>query len=503
MLVPLKLPPGVVNNGTPLATKGRWRDANFIRWVEGVMQPVGKWTRISPSPLPGRVCGMHPHRDDSRRRWLVVGSNEGVWTLRSGIWVDRTPTDFTAGYEITEAGVGYGAGDYSDETYGTPRSAETSISLEADTWSFDSWGTLVVGCSVGDGRALVWDPGSLTEPADDEFSAIAGAPIDNRSLLVTNERHLMLLAAGGDPRLVQWSAREDFTDWTPTALNLAGDLTLETAGTLQTGLKVANDILVLSETDAFRIRYVGQPFGYGQEKVGNNCGVIGPKAATATSDFAAWMGTNGFWVYRGQLEQIPCDVWDFVFRDLNTFQAGQISCGHNAEFNEIWWFFPKGDSQKNSHYVAWNYRDNWWTQGELPRTHWQERGIWESTLAAGVDGHIYEHEKKLNAPGARPRPRPFVESSPFEIGNGDWVAHATQLIPDQECRSLNALRYSFDTRFTPTCPANEFGPYFPDETGYTDVRFTGREVRWRVEAEKDIDWRMGVLRADIRQGGRR
>lgn len=502
-LVDLNLPPGVVANGTLREAKGRWQDARFVRWVEGSARPIGKWTRVSPTPLPGRVCGMLPIKDDYNRQWLLVGTNEGIFVLRSGQWTDLTTEDFVSGVPVTTRGAGYGVGVYGSQAYGVPRTGTTNVAFLADAWTFDYWGQNAVGMSMGDGKARYWEPGTIETGPNTEMTVIPNAPEDSRALLVTNERHLMLLAAGGDPRKIQWSARENLEDWTPTALNLAGDLTLETAGYLMAGLKVANDIVILSEIDAFRVRYVGQPYGYGQERIGTNCGIAGPHAGVATSDFAVWMGANGFWTYRGQLQPLPCAVEDYVFRDFNVAQAAQVSCGHNADYQEVWWFFPKGDADRNSHYVAWNYRDNWWTVGELARTNWRGKGMWPAPLASGVDGHIYEHEKPLDAPAVRARPAPYIESGPFELGSGDRTLAVTHIMPDQECRSLDALRYSFKTRRTPTCPFVDAGPYRPNASGYTSTRFSGREFQMRVEAEQDIDWRLGILRADIKQGGRR
>lgn len=499
----LKLPPGMVANGTIHDAMGRWREGNFVRWVEGTLQPVRPWTRITATPMPGRVCGLQAVRDNAQRRWLIVGTNEGLWLAGQTTPVELTPVDYNTGYAETEVGVGFGSGSYNVDAYGTPRDSATGISLEADNWHFDVWGEFVVGCSTGDGRALVWRPGTLSSPYDTEFNVIANAPIDNRALLVTNERHLMLIAADGNPRKVQWSAREDYEVWTPTALNLAGDLLLETAGTLQTGLKTTDGIIVLSEVDAFLIRYVGRPYGYGQQQVGRNCGIIGPHAGVATNDFVVWMGVTGFWVYNGRVQPIACDVWDFVFRELTQWQRAQIACGHNAEFHEIWWFFPLGDATRNTHYVIWNYRDNWWATGELSRTQWRERGVWGASLAAGSDGHIYEHERPFKSPGAARRPKPYVTSAPLEIGNGDQVMHVMSLIPDQECDSLNALSYTFVGRFAPICEYEAFGPYYPDESGFTDTRFTAREVQWTVMAEQDVSWRLGVLKAEIEPGGER
>ena len=37
----------------------------------------------------------------------------------------------------------------------------------------------------------------------------------------------------------------------------------------------------------------------------------------------------------------------------------------------------------------------------------------------------------------------------------------------------------------------------------TSVRFTGRQVRMRVEGERLADWRVGINRVDAVAGGRR
>jgi hypothetical protein len=89
------------------------------------------------------------------------------------------------------------------------------------------------------------------------------------------------------------------------------------------------------------------------------------------------------------------------------------------------------------------------------------------------------------------------------LGSGENIMHVTHITPDQECKSLDALSYTFATRFTPACGDKEFGPYYPDADGYTDTRFAGREIEWTVRAEKDISWRMGILHAEIAPGGRR
>jgi len=505
MLTPISPPPGVVVKGTELDSRGRWRDARFIRWVEGVMQPIGWWRRITQDPLPGRICGMQPLRDNAQRRSLVIGTSTHAFVLFDSEYLDITPDAFVEDRDVTAIGDGYGTSEYGEYDYGTARPTPlTGIILEANNWSLDVWGEFVVGVAVSDGRALVWRPGDLRTAPDSKFNVIANAPEGNRALLVTKERHLMLIAADGDPRKIQWSAREDYTEWTPTALNLAGDLRLETKGTLQVGLYAGGDILLLSDVDAFRVRYTGRPFGYGARQVGTNCGVLGPDAAASTNDFVVWMSSDGFFLYNGQITPLPCEVWDYVYRNLNRNQAALITAGHNSNHSEVWWFFPVGDEAVNSRYVIWNYREDWWSVGELSRSRWTPQGPWPHMLAATAEGHVYEHELSPLSVGVQTRPEPFVQSSPMLIGQGgDSVVVANTMVTDDGLDGQNFLRYDVDVRPNPETGWTPHGPYYPNAAGYTDVRFTGREVRLRVSAEEAKDWRLGVVRIDIKPGGRR
>lgn len=502
-LLPLKLPPGIRDAGTELQAKGRWTDCNFVRWVEGIMQPIGKWIRIISSPVTGRVSGLISVRDNALRDWVVIGTHQKCYIVEGSTLNDVTPADFIAGYDVTYSGGGYSAADYGMETYGTARSAETDISLDANTWFFDRWGEQIVATCLSDGRAFYWDPGSLTTAFSPTLQVIANAPTNNRGLVVTNERHLMLLAAGGDPRKVQWSAREDYTIWTPTATNLAGDLILETGGILHSGARVGDEILVMSESDVYALRYVGIPYGYGREHIGENNGSISSHSLIVVGDFAVWMSPDGFYTYRGQIEPLACDVWDFVFRDLNFGQRALITAGHNSGYSEVWWFFPVVGEFENSRYVVWNYRANIWYVGYLKRNAWQSKGVLPLPIATGEDGFLYQHEADMNAPAVQPRSRPYIESAPIELGDGERTMAVTMLIPDRDSAEVDALRFYFNTRFAPRLPETTAGPFYPNAEGYTPVRFSGRQIKLKVEANQDVDWRLGVLRAEVKRGGKR
>jgi hypothetical protein len=99
--------------------------------------------------------------------------------------------------------------------------------------------------------------------------------------------------------------------------------------------------------------------------------------------------------------------------------------------------------------------------------------------------------------------KPFAESGPITIGEGDQVIKATQVLTDSIPEERVTLE--FMTRFQPQGDEITFGPY--DVKPQTDVRFTGRQMRMRVNVVDDEngakDVRVGDMRVLIGGGGRR
>jgi len=74
-----------------------------------------------------------------------------------------------------------------------------------------------------------------------------------------------------------------------------------------------------------------------------------------------------------------------------------------------------------------------------------------------------------------------------------------QLIPDE--RTLGHVTAPFKTRFYPTATERSYGPF--SMANPTSVRFTGRQVRMRVDGNSAADWRVGIMRLDAVPGGLR
>lgn len=489
-LVPLQIPAGVYRNGTEYQASNRWYDASLVRWIEGTLRPVGGWrTRATVGTTAPRAALAWSDLSGDRR-FAAGFANALKAVSASNTVTDITPSDLVAGTASATVNNGYGGSFYGLYTYGVER-PDTGNYQEATTWSLDNWGEYLVACSVADGRLLEW-----TLNVANNAVPIANAPVDNKGLVVTDERFLFALGAGGNPRKVQWSDREDNTTWTPDVTNEAGDLELQTAGQIMLGLRTRGQTLIITDQDAHAATYQGPPFVYGIERVGSSCGVISRRAAVAVDEGVFWMGARGFHVYAGgAVQDLPCEVTDYVFSSLNTGQSSKAYAVSNQKFNEIWWFYPSGASLENDRYVVYNYAEQHWAIGTLARTAGVDAGVFSGPIWFDTAGVAYDHETGLSHGGATV----FAESGPISLGTGDNVMAVMELIPDEKTRG--DVRAYFKTRFYPNDTLRQYGPY--SMAAPTSVRFSGRQVQMRVEGAQLADWRVGIMRLELVAGGRR
>ncbi|MEN3949911.1 hypothetical protein [Iodidimonas sp. SYSU 1G8] len=481
--IPLALPPGVFGNGTELQASGRWSSANLVRWANGAMFPVGGWLPFTDG-LTGPARGAIAWVDNSGDRHLAVGTPDHLYEVNEAGTVDEiTPGGLTSGSDHSGAQAGYGSQLYGEEPYGTPRSATSSIT-DATTWSLDTWGEHLVGCSTSDGKLYEW-------PLTGDAAVIADAPTGCAGLAVTAERFLFALGAGGNKRLVQWSDQEDNTSWTPSATNQAGDKELATVGAVMAARRVRGQTLILTTVDAHVAEYQGPPYVYGFRSVGSACGLIAPNAcAVINGDIAIWMGDAGsFYVYDGGVARaVQSDMADLLRRTVNFDQKAKIFAVTNSDFDEVTWFYPSVNGTECDSYVSYSTTEGHWMTGTLARSAGVDKGVWPFPLYVAPSGGVFEHEVGFDYDGAVA----FAESGPVQLGNGDQVMMVRQLIPDELV--LGDVRASFLTRFYPTGEERTFGPYALGNP--TDVRFSGRQVRMRLEGARATSWRVGAMRLE-------
>lgn len=482
---PLQLPPGIYRNGTALQSQGRWYDCNLVRFYSGTIRPVGGWRLKSTTAMTGMPRAMLSWRDNAGTARCAIATDSNIYYMtRGGVLSDITPASYTVGRPDAIAVGGFGSGLYSVGIYGAPI-ADSTDSQDATVTSMDTWGEDLVFVSPDSTVIYQWNLDTGTPAAKVTNSPSATA------LLTTQEG--ILMAFNG--RNVKWSDQRDNTQWTADATNQAGDFDLQTPGRIMFGLRIVGGILVLTDMDIHLANYTGDNRIYEFNKKSDGCGAISRAAGVAIDSQAVWMGTGSFWTFNGFAAPLPCDVSDYVFSDLNYLQQSKITCTLFAEFGEVTWRYPSGGSIEIDSYVTWNFRENHWTTGKMARLCGADRGVSPFPMKCGADGNVYEHEVGNDYGGMMP----YLEGGPFMMGQGDSVFYANQLIPDD--KTLGDVTATFFTKFYPDDAEASFGPY--TLSSHTDVRFGGRQMRVRFDGAISTDWRIGVPKLDVIQGGGR
>jgi hypothetical protein len=79
-----------------------------------------------------------------------------------------------------------------------------------------------------------------------------------------------------------------------------------------------------------------------------------------------WCGVDRFLLYNGVVKEIPNSMnQNYFFDNLNYAQRQKIFATKVPRFGEVWWFYPRGDSQECNDAIIYNIRENCWYDAGL------------------------------------------------------------------------------------------------------------------------------------------
>jgi len=433
--------------------------------------------------------------------------------------------------------------------------ANTDKVTDPGLWSLDNLGSTLIAL-IHNSAVFEWDA-DATNATSNRATIISGAPTASRDMLVsTPDRHLVLFGtettigttSSQDDMFIRFSDQEDINTWTPTAENSAGTQRLASGSRIMGAKLGRNAIYIWSDTSLFTMRFVGQPFTFAYEQVGNNCGLIGMNASAEVDGAAYWMSDNGFFRYTGKLESMDCLVEDYVYDDLNTTSNQLIYCGINNLFGEVMWFYPTSTSNVVDRSVVYSYLDStpqrpiWYTNAStiLKRTTWADSAVFglphASEYDAGVDtsfdvygntdgvSYYFEQETGVNyVKNATTYAVPAnITSGDYDItqkivrgaatsladlrGDGENIMRVSRIIPDYILQQGTTI-IQLDLRDYPndTAASSSLGPFSTtSSTKKIDTRARARAIALTLSCTAlDSNWKLGTFRLDIQAGGRR
>lgn len=370
-----------INSGPAISTQG-------LGWG-GPPWGGGGWGANTPVGVPTRLWSMFNYGDD-----LIFSEREGAiyyWTKDTNNWPRAVTLEEKANSTVKYT------------TTATFASGSVSISL-ADVNFLDT-GCVIAGSGIPVGSYVptTWDgSNSITiQSATTDSGTVAvtvsyaGRHVPEESMVTTDSPINDFVICFGstpydptnfspdfDPMVVRWSDQENPVEWVPVTTNQSGEQRLSHGSYIVTALQTRQEIVIWTDTAIFTMQYLGPPFVWGFNLLDQDISIASQNSAIAVNNVVYWMGTDKFYMYSGRVETLPCTLRQYVFSDINRDQYGQIICGHNEGFNEVWWFYPSEDSLVNNRYVVYNYLENLWYYGNLNRTAWSEHSSRGYPLAA-------------------------------------------------------------------------------------------------------------------------
>lgn len=466
----------------------------------------------------------------------------------------------TTGSEVFTIGVGWGAGGWGGVTTGYPNTgwgsaapAGLGIGIQLRLWSQSNYGQNLIMNPRG-GALYYWvvgaDPNTfniaqiLSSTNTNTQDGIAYWQTDTSCPSVCNyvlvsDASRFTIAFGcndygssvQDPLLVRWSDQNNNLIWFPQATNQAGSYQLSRGSTIITAIQTRQEILVLTDAAIYSMQYLGAPYVWGFQIMGDNISIISPQAATTANNITYWMGVDKFYMYSGRVETLPCSLRQYIYDDINLSQAFQVVSGTNEGYNEIWWYYCSANSTTIDRYVIFNHLERTWYYGTLARTAWLDSPLRAQPMGIGYgssgepSGALINHETGVNDGSINP-PSPidaYVQSSDFDIGDGHNFGFVWRLIPDVtfDGSAVNAPSLNF-TVLPRTNPGANYGSSdnpavtstqnYSGQTTYAIQQFTqqvyvrirGRQMAFRVESNTlGTQWQLGTPRIDVRPDGRR
>lgn len=465
---------------------------------------------------------------------IVVDTTATSTVVNSGGVVIVISYEIDTGYASATAGYGWGTSTWSRSTWGS--GSTKPILLPQQDWFADNFNNDLV-FNLRNGAIYYWARGVIADANTSlntrgvllsTIAAASDVPLAAMQVMMSQQsQHLLAFGCttyGGtdfDPMLIRWANQGDPGNWTPLVTNSAGFLRLSRGSMIVRALATRQEILVWTDSNLYTLQFLGTADVFGVQEYADNVSIMSPRACASASNVTYWMGKDKFYSYSGTVDTLPCTLRQHVFENINYDQSGQVVCGTNERWNEIWWFYPSKDATWNDSYVVYNHAEKVWYYGSLVRTAWLDTPLRTYPMAAYTpeaaitSGIQYNHEYGLDADGSAMDA--YIESSDFDIGDGDQFMLTKRIIPDIDFSESTATApEAYITLYNHRNPGAAYQADAADTklvisnaslTEYTTqvfIRSRSRQMAMRVGSNTTgVQWQLGSCRLDAKPDGKR
>jgi hypothetical protein len=322
--IPALPPPGINADDTEYSAPGTWADGSNVRFYHGRPESVGNETTLGTVSLTATARALLTYKISSTV-YLAVSGKNNLFRANS--------TDWTT-VDITPASGWTGGGD---------------------AHSLAMFGDILLACPQN--KTI------FTSTAGAQAVAIANAPDNVTKMLVTPSRQVMALGCNEEVsttfngRCIRWSDIEDYTDWTTSSSNNAGEYILLGQEDIVTAAILGDYIVVWTDGSIWLGQYIGQP---GQTFVFTriaSVGIVDPHAFAIYSGAVYWMDPSfNFHVYQPGAAPIPIPCPIQIRPTI--IGSGETHAFARRKYGEIWFFYVVSGASSPARYVAYSIHES-------------------------------------------------------------------------------------------------------------------------------------------------
>ena len=354
--------PGIQRDGTVFDmnfyTDGRW-----VRFQRGRPRKMAGYREITNALAgPSRGIYVNPKADYSN---VYSGYSDGLQVLpidNNGIGAgitDITLSNFTASTtNMWQFDAMFDATGSGDELL----LAHPGLNLQDIN---NQTNTPVLASVIGSTTASQLEDTAGTSPTGDPIEVSGGVVVLHPYIFVYGNNGLIKNCSAGNA--YDWNA-PDANETNVSSTKVVQGLPVRGGSNAPAGLFWSLDSLVRVSYSPTQITTgtVTEQLYWRYDIVSSQSSIMSSQSVIEYDGIYYWCGVDRFLLYNGTVQEIQNNFnQNYFFDNLNYAQRQKVYVSKVPRFGEIWWFYPRGDSEECNDAIVYNTREKvWYDAGE-------------------------------------------------------------------------------------------------------------------------------------------
>lgn len=374
-MFPLVMQPGIQRDGTSFASR-RWTDGEWCRFQRGLPRKIGGYKQITENinSVP-RGTFVIPRASVSEQFYVYVGTGAQLQYQL----IDSTGSPI--GPLVNRTPIGFPPSDNND-------------------WMFD-----LMYSTIDNTSTLIAHAGQNLASIDSrtETPVYFGAAQTNTPIVSTGFRasggivvlHPFLFIYGNDGD-VRWTEANNPTNELDSARVTGQKIVF---GLPTRGGNSSPAGLLWSLDSVIRVTMTGiNDIEFTFDTVTSQSSILSNSSVVQYDNLYFWLGTDRAFYYNGTVNTLKNDQnLNYFYDNLNFDAREKVWATKIPHFNEVWWFYPRGEATECTHAIIYNLQDNCWYDTPIERSsgYYDQTfrfPIWTSSTTEGAFYPLWLHE---------------------------------------------------------------------------------------------------------------